>query len=94
MFPRLFVNLVLGGALIGGAMGFLHQFWWLLLPPLVFGAYFLGGAARGAAGLRYYGLPVFPTVLMPSAIVTGWNSLIQTAIFFVGLGVSSLFTGG
>jgi len=90
MNPRLFVKLVWGGALIALLMGFLHQVWWLFVPPVVFGAYFFGSTVLADANRRQYGATtsLMPSMLTTNVLVTAWNSVIQTAIFLAAWGVS------
>ena len=91
MNPRLFLILIFGSALIGIPMGYLHQTWWLLVPPVVFGAYFFGSVVRGDAYRKQHGgVSIMPSMLLPNVMVTAWNSVIQTVIFFAAWGVSLL----
>jgi hypothetical protein len=71
MNPRLFLALVYGGALIGLPLGFLHQVWWLFVPPIAFGAYFFGSVIYADAIRRQYGgtSSLMPSMLLPNLAV-------------------------
>lgn len=89
MNPKLFLKLTIGCALVGVVLGYMHQAWWLIVPPLAFGAYFFGSVIRSDAYRRQYGgVSVMPSMFVPNVMVTAWNSAIQTAIFFAGWAVS------
>ena len=89
MNPKLFVRLMIGCALLGSVLGYLHHAWWLIVPPFAFGAYFFGSVILSDAYSRQYGgTSVMPSMLVPNVMITAWNSAIQTAIFFAGWAVS------
>lgn len=94
MNPRLFVKLVLASALIGLPMGFLHQVWWLVMPPIVFGAYFFGSTVLMDANRSQYGATtsMMLPMLTTNIAVTAWNSVVQTAIFLTAWVVSLLIS--
>jgi hypothetical protein len=73
--------------------GIFHHLWWLIVPPVAFGAYFFGTVASHDAYRRQLGgAAIMPSMLVPNIMVTAWNSAIQSALFFVGWAMSLFFS--
>jgi hypothetical protein len=93
--PRLFLKLFYACTLIAIPLGYLHLVWWLIVPPLVFGAYYFASVARADAYLMQYGEgSLRPSMFFPNIVATIRGSVIPTGIFFVAWGVSLFFSGG
>jgi hypothetical protein len=84
---------------IGSAVsGFLHQFWWLILPPVFFSIFILGGNWNIQRKLRSDGLSksnFFTQMIRQSVVTIIWNTSLNSmvfGIFWTLSGIRKLFS--
>jgi hypothetical protein len=72
---------------IGSAVsGFLHQLWWLVVPPAIFSAFTMWQAIKDNRYAREIGLSgrrINLQMLGPSVMLVLWNTVLNGAIFAV-----------